>query len=240
MKEKWNQLKNHLRKLKADLKPMTFKEKADHLWTYYKWVAVVLCVIIVITMITVSSIRTANQETLLSGMLINADVSLDGFNYLTDDYFAHRNGIEDDQVVKLSSIAFHDPLRTTEIDYAYTAISKFTAEMADRDLDYVIMDQLGLDHCCIANQALYDLRDILTEEELAQLAAAGDLIYAEIRDEDDVLEDTMPIAINMRNMAYSQRFIQSEYDIYFGFIDNTQRLDACRDLWAYLQALETE
>ena len=238
MKEKWNKLKANLRKLKADLKSMTFKEKVDHLWTYYKWVAVVLCVIVVIIMITVSSIRMANQETLISGMLINTDVSLDGYKYLTDDYFAYRNGVEDDQTVKLSSVAFQDPFTTTEIDYAYTAVAKFTAEMADRDLDYVLTDAVGLEHCCIANQALFDLRDILTEEELAEFAAAGDLIYAQIENEDGELEDTVPIAVNMRNMAFSEVYIQSEYDIYFGFIDNTLRLDACRDLWAYLQAVE--
>lgn len=239
MKKLWARLKEHMRKLKADLKPMSTKDKLDHLWTYYKWVAVVLAVIVVITCVTISSIQNSNRETLLGGMLINTDISLDGFNYLTEDYYARiagelDEGVEREDVnITLESIAFADPELGADPGYAFDSVQKFEAELSVFALDYFFTDSLGMNYCALA--AAGDLRDVLTEEELASFAANDDVIYA--KDEDG---SEIPIALRVRNMAYGKKYVQSTHEIYFGFVDNTKRPAACRELWEHLMDLEAE
>ena len=42
-------LREHFEKLKQDLKPMTFTEKLDHIWTYYKYYGLgIFCVLIIV------------------------------------------------------------------------------------------------------------------------------------------------------------------------------------------------
>lgn len=227
-------LKEHLQRLKKDMEPMSFREKLDHLWTYYKWVAALLALIIVLACMVGTSIANINCETLLSGMVINTDVTLDGNNYLTVDYFEKLQGVEGKQEIELAHLTFMDPEDSTDIEFTYTAIMRIVADISAQQLDYVITDDVGME-TCMDHDALMDLRELLTEEELALLE--GDLIYLHY-DEDDV---TIPVAVNLRNQPFFEHYIQSEEDRYLAFIANTPRKEACRDFWEYLtEAGQTE
>lgn len=220
-------LKEHLKKLKKDLEPMSFREKLDHLWTYYKWFAALLALIIVLICMVSSSIANINCETLLSGMVINTDVTLDGNNYLTVDYFEKRHGVEGKQEIDLAHLTFMDPEDSTDIEFTYTAIMRIVADISARQLDYVITDEVGME-TCMNHDALMDLREILTEQEMELLK--DDLIYL-YYDEEDV---TVPVAVNLRNHPFSKQYIQTEEERYLAFIANTPRKEACRDFWEYL------
>lgn len=227
-------LKEHLKKLKNDLKPMSFGEKLDHLWTYYKWLAALVALIIMLICMVVTSIININTETLLSGMIINTDISLEGNNYLTTDYFSKLQGREGKEEIELTRLNYMDPEETTDIEFSYTAVMRIIAQISARQLDYVITDEVGME-TCMDQDALMDLREILTEQEL--LLLEDDLIYL-YYDEDDV---TVPVAVNLRNHPFYERYIQAEDDRYLAFVANTPRMEACRDFWDYLLAAgETE
>lgn len=227
-------LNEHLQKLKKDLQPMSFREKLDHLWTYYKWVLGVLAIFIVLICIVSSSIANINCETLISGMVINTDISLDGDNYLTVDYFERLRGVEGKQEVELAHLNFMDPETTTDIEFTYSAIMRIVADISGQQLDYVITDAVGME-TCMDHDALMDLREVLTAEELELLA--DDLIYL-YYDED---QQTVPVAVNLRNQAFSEHYIQSGSERYLAFIANTPRKEICRDFWEYLlEAGKTE
>lgn len=221
-------IKEHLQRLKKDMEPMSFREKLDHLWTYYKWVLVVLAVIGVLISVVSSSIANINRETLISGMLINTDVSLEGNSYLTDDYFAMLQGVEGKQEIELVHLNFMPVDQTQDIDYTYNAVLRIVANVSAQQLDYVITDEVGLE-VCLNQDVLMDLRELLTEEELALLEE--DLIYLHY-EEDNV---TVPVAVNLRDQKFSNMYIQSEHEHYLAFIANTPRKEACRDFWEYLQ-----
>ena len=56
-----NRLKSHLRQLKADLGPMSWKDRMDHLWTYYKWVAGLFILLLVFLNIGVTAMISATM-----------------------------------------------------------------------------------------------------------------------------------------------------------------------------------
>lgn len=227
-------LKEHLQRLKKDLEPMTFRERLDHLWTYYKWVVAVLAIIITLICMISTSIANINCETLLSGMIINTDISLEGNNYLTEDYFEKLQGQKGKEEIELAHLSFMSLQETTDLEFTYAATMRIVAEISAKQLDYVITDEVGME-TCMDHDGLMDLRELLTEEELSLLEE--DLIYLHY-DEDDTV---VPVAVNLRNQPFSEKYIQSEEDCYLAFIANTPRKEACRDFWEYMLAVgETE
>lgn len=221
-------LKEHLKKLAADLKPMTFVQKLDHLWTYYKWVLVVLAVIICIISIISSSVANLNKDILISGMLVNTKLDADGHDYLTTGYFEKCQGVEGKQETELTKTNFNAPDKTEEISLTYNSIMRIVTRVSAQQLDYVITDEVGLE-VCLNYDILMDLNELLTKEELASLEE--DLIYIHYEEEDV----TIPVAINLRNQKFSEKHIQSEGDTFIAFAANTLRLEGCRDFWEYLQ-----
>lgn len=221
-------MKEHLKKLAADLKPMTFTEKLDHLWTYYKWVLGVLATIICIICIVCSSVSNLNKDVLISGALVNTAVDMDGYDYLTSGYFNRCQGVEGRQEVELIKTSFQSPDKTEEISLTYNSIMRIVTRVSAQQLDYVITDEVGLE-VCLNYDMLMDLNEVLSEEELAALG--DDLIYLHYEEEDM----TVPVAVNLRNQVFSEKHIQSEGDRFIAFAANTPRIEGCRDFWEYLK-----
>ena len=75
------------RDIKKTIAGMSWKDKIEYLWTYYKWVLAVAAVVILIICIVVSSIMNKSLTTLYGGTIINAELSAEGETYLTDGWF---------------------------------------------------------------------------------------------------------------------------------------------------------
>lgn len=221
-------IKEHLKRLAADLKPMSFPKKLDHLWTYYKWVLVVLAVIACIISIICTGISNKNKDVLIAGMLVNTSVDTEGYDYLTTGYFNRHNGVKGKQEVELTSTNFEDPSSTQEISTTYTAIMRIVTRVSAQQLDYVFTDELGL-QTCMNQDMLLDLGEIFSEEELAALEEDIISLYYE---EEDI---TVPVAINLRALKFSENHVTSEGDRYIAFIANTTKPENCRDFWEYLK-----
>ena len=97
-------------KLKNALKPMTFKEKCEHLWEYYKeWLLVVFLVIMGISLLT-TIIANRSKDVLVSGMVVNVSMDPRGMNYLTTDYAKVLGATSKNQVCEVDATGFGDPL----------------------------------------------------------------------------------------------------------------------------------
>lgn len=227
-------IKAHIAKLRADMKPMTPREKLDHLWTYYKWVLVVLTVIIVIICVVVTGYKNAHTELVFSGVIINTNVTLDGQNFLDTEFFDYLDGEEKNQKTYLINLYYEDPETTSEIDYAYQALQKIQASLSVQELDYMIGDLVGV-RTCMNFDALMDLRKVLTEEELRPYEEANAVLYLEYAD----TGEKIPVALELNDHPFAASgYLESTQDTYLAFFTNTPRLETCRIFWEYISAIE--
>lgn len=224
-------LKQRWQKLCDDLRPMTFKQKVDHLWTYYYWVLIIVAVIATLCCIVYSSITTLSREVLLSGVLVNADVSLEGHNFLEDRYFEKLGGIEGDQEVQITDVVFQDPNTTVDIEQTYTATMRLVAMVSAREVDYVLMDKIGLEFY-LGQDLFIDLNELFSKEELEKWK--DDLIYLTYEE----TGETIPVAINMQNTQFAKKYVSTQKVHYLAFAANTPRPDACKVFWEYMKAGE--
>lgn len=65
---------------------MTFREKADYLWTYDRWVLAVVVLAAMLISIFASGIRNSRTRLLVGGYLANVGIADTGSQYLTDDW----------------------------------------------------------------------------------------------------------------------------------------------------------
>lgn len=201
------------KELKEDLKTMTFKEKVDHLWTYYSpylWGVGLAAVVIAAT---ISGIINKNREVLVSGFLINVSMEQQGYNYLSSDYFEKLGGKERKQSVDLSSTNFaglEDP--TNKEDYYYETMELPTMIAASL-VDYVILDDFAMRHYLGWEEGIFlDLRECLSQEEMAFLQENDMLAYSLAVGENESLETDIseddprryPVAIKLQNTDFGK------------------------------------
>jgi hypothetical protein len=230
----WTKIKNTklvqgFIKLKNDLKPMTFKEKCEHLWEYYKeWLLVVFLVCMGIGLVS-TIVASRSKEVMVSGMMVNIQIKQEGVNYLTSDYRAYLGATSKDQVAELDSTNFGDPLDPEHGEDSYYASMILPARVTGAMLDYMILDKFALEYY-IAQEVYMDLREVFTAEELAQLAAEDRVIYA--MQADDI--ESWPIAIKITNLDFVKEYVTSPGEIYFTLSGSSPRRDMCRHVWQYL------
>ena len=222
-------LKERLKKLIETLKPMTPKQRLDHLWTYYKFVLLIVAIIAALISIVYTSVTNLNREVLISGVLVNADVDSDGHMFLSDGYFEKLGGVEGDQEVQLTTTVYMDITETNQIDYVYNAAMKVIAMTSTKELDYLLMDKRGMEFY-MGQDIFMDLNEMFTQEELAQWK--DDLIYMTYEE----TGETIPVAINVQNTGFAENYLVSEDAHFIAFAANTLRKDTCRDFWDYLMA----
>jgi len=226
-----------LKKLKNDLKPMTFKEKCEHLWEYYKeWLLVVFLVIMGISLVT-TIIANRSKDVLVSGMMVNIEIEQQGMNYLRGEYAAYLGATSKNQVAELDYTSFGDPLDPEDGENSYYASMILPARVTGAMLDYMILDKFAMEYYIL--QDIYmDLRDFFTPEELAELAAADRLVYA--MEEGAMEEDRQVIAVKITDLDFVKDNVTSSGDVYFALSGSSPRPEMCRNVWNYLHAWKKE
>lgn len=227
--------------LKADLKPMTFKEKVDHLWTYYKgYVLGALVVAILITMV-VTAYTNASKKIRVSGMLANVAMTQEGYDYLTKDYHKKLGLVKTWEVVELQSADFSSLADPTSGEDNYYASQKLILQVASGDMDYAIIDKLALDFY-VHQDVFSDLRDVFPEEMMAEFAEKDMLFYMlSVPDDTDLdsLEidpetaDRIPVAIKMKGLPFAEESMHGgEY--YFCATSHEPDAKVIIAVWEYI------
>lgn len=235
MKKQRTNFKEAWEKELERLRPMTPKQRVDHLWTYYKDYLWVAAVVVLLICAMISSIINLSKDVLVTGMMVNITIDQEGYNYLSEDYAQKIGAREGREKVRLEYTAF-DPLTdqaNSEQSYyaAMTVVGEVSAEM----LDYMILDKAGMEF--YITQGVYmDLREFFTEEELAQFAQEDRLIYAQ----EEGSEDKWVVAVDITQLDFIRDNVTSEGPVYFALSGSAPNPDQCRDIWEHIHQWETE
>ena len=217
----------------SELKPMTWKQRIDHIWTYYKEHMFIAGMILVVIAAIISSAINASKENLIYGMMINISITQDGYNYLEGDYFEDLEGNKHTQAVRLSYANFSSLEDATYAEENYSAAMKLVSLVGGGYLDYIILDQFGMEFY-IAQEVYLDLREFFTQEELDAL---GDrVIYAM----EEGATERVPYAVDISDLAFVKENISTEEKTYFALSGNDPKLDMCRDVWNRLHAWKSK
>ena len=225
-------LKEHLAKEKERMKPMTGKERAEHLWMYYSeylWIVGVV-VILVGAMIT-SVFNLLTKETVVTGIMVNFTITQEGHNYLAEDYAEKIGAKEGRELVNLEYTVFDLMSDASASEQSYYAAMTVVAEVSAQKLDYILLDKAGMEFY-ITQSVYMDLREFFTPEEIAQFAAEERLIYAQ----EEGSEDKWVVAVDITELPFVQDTITSEGPIYFALSGSAQHVEQCHGIWEHINA----
>ncbi len=224
-------LKKHFKKLREDLKPMSFPDKLDHLWTYYKEVLFTALMVVMVLCIVITGIVNVNRQTLTYGVLVNVSSSVEGYGYLTDSLFTEYGGKEKRQEVVLDSVVFEDPELAQDVRMNYNASMRLLGLVTAKMVDYLLMDTYSLEFY-IADEFYMDLEELFSPEELEQLQDR--IIYGQA----EGTQERIPVAVDVSELPFIKENIRTKDKVYLTFAANTERPEACRKLWQWINSWE--
>lgn len=222
-----------MKKLKADLKNMTWKQRWEHLWTYYRWVIIVAVMTVMIISVIVSCIINLNTNTLIAGTCINVELSETGKGVLTEDFKAqYGTGVKYEEA-PLTQVYLDDFETTKNYQDNYYTLMSLLSLCSAQELDYIIADQVGMENM-LKQEAYMDLSTFFTADELATL---GDkVIMARSSEEEE--DESVPVAVDITELPFVQEFanLSENEKVYFAVIQNTTRLEQVHLLWEVLNS----
>lgn len=225
--------KEHLEKLKAELKEMTPRQRLEHLWEYYKWIPGIFLGVVIVVCVVIASIQSLNMEIRLSGVMINVDVSPDGYVLLQDGMYDHLGADREKELVELRNMQFENPYTTLDQTYALDVQESVIAMISADQLDYLLYDELALPFF-MDPETVMDLRELFTEEELTALGSA--VIRLQMPETGELL----PLAIDISDTEFAKNYLETDKAIYLSFSVITSRKEACLELWQYIKGGETQ
>lgn len=248
-----NQWKESCRRLVEEMKPMTFWQKAEHIWTYYKEHMFMAFMALVLVVAVISSAINSNRQVLVSGVLCNLSMTMDGYYYMTEELFAAGEGDSSYQDAHLSSLEFRLPNTVQDVDTSYNASMSMLAMVEGKTVDYVLITEDALSYF-LGFELFMDLSEFFTAEELEQL---GDkIVYGQQKvEEDEIPEQTQdpdeegivpgeiyPMAVNITDMPFTKDCITGTDDqrVYFVVIINTPREEMTKQAWQFIESWGTQ
>ena len=228
-----NSFWQRVKKLKVDLKPMSFREKVDHIWTYFKEVILVTVISLVVIIGLGFNILKPEKELLMGGMCACTYLTEEGEAYLSETYFQQLQGNPKKQEVQLYFRSFGDFTTSTQDYEAFQAImSMMNAQM----VDYLLIDDDRLEPF-IGYESLMDLSKVFTAEELEHFG--NKIRYAQHADEDgNPTGEMIPVAVDITDLPFMQNCRMYEQYVFLAFAVNAPNEDSLRDFWQYLLAWE--
>lgn len=216
------------------LKPMTWKERFEHIWEYHRYQLFVVFLLGMTLSVTLTAISARNKETLVGGMMVNVYSEPAGYQYMTEDYRTDLGATKKKQVVELMPVNFGDPWDPQYGEDSYNTSLILTARVSGQMLDYMLMDKFAFEYY-VPQEVYLDLRKVLTEDELKALEAQNLIRY--VREES--AEEDIPSAVIITGTQFAKDNLTAEGDIFFAFSSSTVRPEICRDVWDRIMAWET-
>jgi hypothetical protein len=213
-------------KLHNDLKPMTWRQRIDHLWTYYKETLIGVAILAITLSVLFTIMTSQAQETVVGGIVVNTSLHPDALAYMTDEYKEEIAPNDKNKLVKLEYTHFGDLMDVENGENSYYSSMILTARVSGGMLDYMILDKFAMEFY-ITQEVYLDLREFFTEEELAELDAQNKVIYAMQEGE----TERWPIAVDVSEMPFFKEYVTSEGETYFALSGFVRSLDTCRDVW---------
>jgi len=216
------------KKLKEDLAAMSWKEKLDHLWTYYKGSLVILLILAMIISIISSSCIARNTKTVIAGVAINVILSDEGRAYVKEGFMERATTGGREEIYFVESI-MDDFTNSASMQDNYYSLTSLMALAVNQELDYMLVDETALKNL-LGHDFYMDLREFFSEAELEALGENVVWLESGVEEEARV----MPVAVKVEHIPFIAEHAMNVDDTYFAVVTNTARVDVCRDFWAYL------
>ena len=208
------------------MKPMTFKQKLEHLWIYYKeWLIVIFFGILFISLVS-TVLTEQKKEVLVGGMMVNISIEQSAMNYMTTEYAIDLGAKNEHQVADVDYTSFGDPLDPENGENSYYASMILPSRVSGGMLDYMILDKYAMEYY-ITYEVYMDLRAFFTEAEIEELNKEGRIIYARQEDE----EEAWAVAVDISDLPFVTENIKAEGGVYFALSGSSKRIDMCRNAW---------
>ena len=220
---------SNFQKLRRELASMSFEDKIDHIWTYYKINLFLLVLIPAILIPLVTNLFRKEPDMLLYGNFCNVAVTEDGQRYLTADYL-QALGVSTEEYtaeIELSSTAGMgmSSANSQGVDGGITVVAEVAANM----LDYIVCDEIAVEFLS-AQQSFLPLDQVLTPE---QLDAYAPRIYTYT---DEEFGDRYSFALDVTDLPFFRDNAGVTGKCYFAFA-NKKNADplALQELLSYLE-----
>ncbi len=161
-------LKTRFQNFLQVLKPMSWEQRIDHIFTYYKFVFVGLLCLLVVISIGVNAISRSKNPPLYRGALIGLNMTDPAKAYLTDDLQVFLDGADSKRTVVLREIGFMDIMDPQSMEVNQAAYYQITALISGQELEYCLMDEHAWD--LLKDGTFFaDLQTLLPQDIFTQL-----------------------------------------------------------------------
>lgn len=221
-----------LKALKETLSGMTYKEKLQHLWTYYRWrVIIVSLSLIAVLSLTLTITKNMRVNIIIGGVSLNVDISEEGEAYLRSGYKDYIGSESKDERVSFTYFTLQNPMKNPNASVAENSqnLDILLALCSNHEIDYLITDREAFE-ILVSNGVCADLTQIYSAQELE---AMSDLICYY---QPEGSTEQIPVAINILNTPFIQDNTNAKEIVYFIFVSNSNRLEQARGLYDYLLA----
>ena len=202
------------RKLKDALVGMTWKQKWEHFWTYYKEVTIAVVIGAILIVCCVYEFVKPKTQIIMSGTAVNMLITENAYLYLTEDVLAPL-GATEEQSASLFYARIDDMAGDHNAVSNYEQITKLMAMISTGDLDYLLLDEVAKDYF-LQQDHFMDLNQLLTPAQLETLSDM--LVWQELED-----GQTAPVAVDLAGTGFAANCVTESGNLYIAFPGNTGR-----------------
>ncbi len=221
------QLKERFHEVLLVLKPMSWKSRMEHIFTYYKWIFVAILSLAVVISIGVNALSRHLNPPIYRGAAVGVQLTSAAEDSLTEQLQIHLGGTASRREAVLRQVPFYaldDPKAASTNQAAYYQLS---ALVTGQELEYVIMDEnawsLLKDGYFFA-----DLQKLLPQEAFLQIKP-----YVQwVQDEDTGI--SVPLGIDISHSNFAKAHIPLDGPIFLAFPGNTDNNHLTKDFIDYL------
>ena len=227
-------------KTKEDLAQMTWRQRIDHIWTYYK-VTIVISLVFVFIVGSMIYGRLTAKDILLGGIHANVELTDTGHSHIVTDFFQLREGNASREEVSILDVTLGPIKDEKYFEMNYYNLQTVHTRIGSEQADYILADKVAMEN--FLSQSIYlDLREFFTTEELEQMENENRLIYLMTVDEDDnpTVDEKYPVAVDVSGLPFFEEYAKKKGEIYFSVVSNSHNKEAVRAFWDYLCAFEVQ
>lgn len=248
-------VKEYIRQEWARIKEQPPKQRWEYFWEYYKWPLIGVVLAIVLLIQGTVSLFTA-KEAALSGVALNSRLGAKAEDFW-DGYF-DSVGMDSNQFE--ASIYTDINLIAGQNQNNANSIQRIMAGIAIKDTDFIVGNSEAFRMCAYSTGGmLADLRDFLSEDDLAKLAGRIYYIDRAVMEEinkpvgeqvepdllqypkeplkPETMKDPVPVGVNISDCkAFCEGYYLPGTTVYWGIVPNTPRAELTLQMLDYLLA----
>ncbi len=164
-KEEWEKIKN-----------LGFGARLGYFWDYYKFILIIIAIILFIIYMIMNVIRGLNTDMILYVCAINSDDLAPNTDQLKADYIEARGGKKSSEEMTIDTSVYLNPNGNGTSQQDVAASVKITSYVGSGSMD-VFLAPADVADFEQTNGFYKPLDDLLTEEEISRLGQEGCLYY---------------------------------------------------------------